>query len=120
MVCVFSALHDGMESGAFDPNTLSVVAIKGSNKGNRGIVSLYQLKKALNQHFHQVVLQKQPFSTSAKVNLSRVFASHASYRAMLKPLRPQDAQNLNLDWALNFTKADVAFRDFWEACRLRR
>ena len=112
-----STLWDLLASKHYDPKTLSVSAIKGTNNGNRGIVSLLLLKRDLNIYFTDEVLTKKPFSLQAKLHFPKVFADVESYRTMLKA-RPGSPEP-NLDWSMGLGKADGALRDFWEAFQKR-
>jgi hypothetical protein len=113
---VMTALWDGLRSNLYDGKSLTVSAIKGTHTSNKGMVTLFLLKRDLSMHLESQILGKLPFSTAAKVQLTRVFANHNTYRSMLKPLPTSvGGPDLTLEWASEFTKADMALRDFWEA-----
>ncbi len=92
--------------------TAQVSAIRGATTGNKGLPQLLLMKRDLNHYMRTVFLQKNSFSTTAKVELARVFLDCGSYRASLKPY-PDDPQP-DLCWTSSFSKADKMLLEFWE------
>lgn len=111
---VLMLLWDCLQAKNYEPKSLTVTSIKGSNNGNKGVCQLLLLKREIGNYLNREILQKMPFSTQAKVHLPKVLNNPVSYRQRLKPL-PDSSEEPDLDWAAGFTKADLALRDFWEA-----